>query len=73
MTERASQILAEALALTSVDRAVVVEQLLSSLDRPDAAVDALWAREVEVRLDAYDAGQMAAVSAEEVFTELDEA
>ena len=72
MSERAMQIIEEALRLPATERAVVVEQLLSSLDRPDPGIDALWAKEAEARVEAYDSGQMPAVSAEDVFAELEQ-
>jgi hypothetical protein len=56
-----------------VERVVVVEQLLSSLDRPDPQIDALWAREAEDCRSAYEAGQLQALPAEEVFAELEQA
>ena len=65
------QILQDALALPAVERASIAESLLSSLDRPDPAIDALWAREAEDRLAAYDTGQMKAIPAEEVFAEFE--
>jgi putative addiction module component (TIGR02574 family) len=73
MSERAEQIVEEALRLPPVERAVVVEQLLFSLDRPDPQIDTLWAREAEDRLAAYEAGQLQALPAEEVFAELEQA
>ena len=63
------QILQASIALPPVDRAWIAEELLSSLDRPDISIDALWAVEAEKRLSAYDAGQMKAIPAEEVFAE----
>jgi hypothetical protein len=39
----------------------------TSLDQPDSAIDKLWAKETEDRIDAYEAGEMEAISAEEVF------
>lgn len=73
MSERTVHILEEALRLPAVDRAAVVEQLLSSLDRPDARIDALWAREAEDRLAAFEAGRMPAIAAEEVFADAEPA
>lgn len=72
MSERVSQILEDALQLTPTDRAVVVERLLASLDRPDAQIDALWAVEAESRIAAYEAGRVTAYEAEEVFAELEQ-
>ena len=69
MSERATQILEAALQLPPTERATVAEQLLSSLERPDPQIDALWAREAEARIAAYEAGHMQAFSAEEVLAE----
>jgi putative addiction module component (TIGR02574 family) len=67
MTNLAEDIFAQALALSPLDRAALVEKLLASLDQPDSAIDKLWAKEAEDRIDAYEAGEMEAISAEEVF------
>jgi putative addiction module component (TIGR02574 family) len=49
---------------------LVIEGLLRSLDRPDQALDAIWADEAERRLEAYRAGRLAGIPAEEVFKDL---
>jgi putative addiction module component (TIGR02574 family) len=67
MTNLAEDIFAQALALSPLDRAALVEKLLASLDQPDSAIDKLWAKEAEDRIDAYEVGEMEAISAEEVF------
>ena len=61
------QILKEALALAPKNRASLVEKLLASLDQPDKAIDELWTEEAESRIDAYEAGNLKAISAEQVF------
>jgi putative addiction module component (TIGR02574 family) len=66
MTVRAKELLEEELSLPADERAVLAEGLLTSLDRPDARIDELWARETEERAFAHDAGQMAAYPAEDV-------
>jgi putative addiction module component (TIGR02574 family) len=71
MSIDAQQILESALALPAIDRAAIVESLLSSLDQPDAQIDEIWAEEAERRIAAYGAGQMKAIPAEEVFKEFD--
>jgi putative addiction module component (TIGR02574 family) len=71
MSPTTQQILNDALALPPVERAAVAEQLLYSLDRPDPAVDALWAKEAEDRLAAFEAGALEAIPAEQVFEELE--
>jgi putative addiction module component (TIGR02574 family) len=67
MSEHAEAILEQALLLSPKDRATLVEKLLASLDQPDLAVDALWAKEAEDRISAYEAGELKAIPAEEVF------
>jgi putative addiction module component (TIGR02574 family) len=70
MTDATKKLFREAMRLTAAERAVLVEELLSSLDRPDAALDDLWAKEAEDRLSAFRAGEAEAVPAESVFQEL---
>ena len=50
MAESPEKLLREALQLTPVDRAALVDELLSSLDQPDERIDALWAQEAEEEL-----------------------
>lgn len=51
-------IINQAMALPPEERAIVVEQLLLSLDSPDQALDDLWAEEAEARLDACEHGDL---------------
>jgi len=68
MTIATETILKEALSLKPVERAQLIEELFHSFDKaPDASADLLWAKEVEARLDAYDAGHISSDSAEAVF------
>lgn len=62
------QILKEALELPPVERASLADQLLSSLDKPDEHIDALWRKEVEDRVSAYQSGKIKAVSLKEVLS-----
>jgi hypothetical protein len=66
------QILETALSLPAIDRALIVESLLTSLDQPDTDVDGLWAVQAEDRLAAFDAGKIDAVPADVVFREFDD-
>ena len=71
MPENSEQVLKEALALSSQERAALVEQLLATFQTPpDPHIDELWAREAEDRLDAYDRGELKAVPAEEVLSSI---
>jgi len=63
-------VLRQALELPANDRAALVEELIVSLDKPDPALDALWLKEAESRLAAYRSGELGAVDADEVFSEL---
>jgi putative addiction module component (TIGR02574 family) len=56
----------EALALTPKKRAELVDRLLLSLDETAEAVDALWVKESEDRINAYESGRLKAVSLEDV-------
>jgi putative addiction module component (TIGR02574 family) len=68
MSANSEQILQQVLALSPQDRAEVLERLMASFQiPPDPDLDQLWAKEAEDRLDAYDRGELSAVSAEEVF------
>lgn len=72
MTTRAEHILAEALELPPVERAELVEGIMSSFEfQSRKAVDALWAEEVEDRIEAFDRGEIAAVPADAVFAEIE--
>lgn len=59
-------LLKQALSLPPDKKVQLVDQLLSSLDEPDKAIDALWAKEAENRIDAYERGELKTVSIEEV-------
>lgn len=62
MSETLEKLLCEALQLTLVDRAALIDELLSSLQQPDERVDALWTQEAEERLKAYRAGELKAIA-----------
>ena len=66
MSVETQAILDRALKLPAVDKARLVDELLTSLDKPDEAIDALWRQEVEDRIKAYNAGNLRAVSLEQV-------
>lgn len=59
MTKTAQLVMDEALALPPVDRASIIERLISSFDpKSRAMIDRAWAKEVESRIDAHNAGLM---------------
>lgn len=54
--------------MNPVERAELIEELFHSFDKsPDDRIDACWGKEVESRIDAYDAGHIKADSAEAAF------
>ena len=72
MTTATEHVLAEALGLPPIERAELVEGILSSFDFPSrAACDAAWAQEAEERIDAYDRGDIAATPAAMVFEKIE--
>lgn len=71
MTEAAKKIFQEAMKLPTIERASLIEELLSSMDKPDPELDKLWAKEAEERLAAYRRGDIESYTADEVFAELD--
>ena len=60
-------ILEEAIALQPIEKAELVDSLISSLDKSDSALDQLWAKEAESRLTAYKKGELKSLSINEVF------
>jgi putative addiction module component (TIGR02574 family) len=69
MRPESKDLLKEALDLPPIERAALVDQLLTSLDRPDEAIDEVWRKEIAARLRAYRSGTAATVSAEEILAE----
>jgi len=67
MTAETQQVLEEALRLTPTEKAELIEALLHSFDpSSDRPADSAWAKEIESRIDAYEAGKIPADSAEAV-------
>jgi putative addiction module component (TIGR02574 family) len=66
MSHAAETLIAQATKLPLEERMEVVEQILDSLDQPDATLDAIWAREADDRLAAYRRGEISAVALSEV-------
>ena len=72
MPKHGKQILAEALKLPPVERAELVENLLTSFEfQSRETIDALWVQEAEDRVDAFERGEMAAIPARDVFAEIE--
>ena len=72
MSKLGKEIMAVALKLPASERAVLADELLHSLDKTDPEIDALWAKEAEDRLAAYDRGEIEATDAEAVLAEMRE-
>ena len=71
MTTQAKTVLAEALDLPPIERAGLIERLLASFEFPSSKKkDALWAKEAESRIDAFEQGKIKAISAKKVFESL---
>jgi len=70
MQSSTNLLLRQVMSLPPNERAALVEGIIESLDRPDPSLDALWLKEAEDRLAAYDAGALEAIDADQVFAEL---
>jgi len=69
--EKSKKIFAEALLLSPIERAALIEELFSSFTYTDRiSNDVVWAKEVESRINAYDAGELTSAPADEVFRRL---
>jgi putative addiction module component (TIGR02574 family) len=68
MSPQAREILIEALKLSPIERAELVEQILTSFSFPDRkAIDDRWAAEAEDRIEAFERGEIHSKPADEVF------
>jgi hypothetical protein len=68
MSNNEAQVLEKALALPPDARAELADRLLSSLDTErQRKIDELWAEEAEDRIDAFERGEIRAVSAKKAF------
>ena len=61
-----NEVLKEALSLKPAEKVELIDKLLSSLDKPDAEIDALWAEEAENRIAAYERGETRAITLKRV-------
>ncbi len=66
MPVSAKTLSAQAMQLPPEERLALVDELLDTLDVPDAALDALWAKEAESRLAAYRREEVQAVALSDV-------
>ncbi|NOZ70274.1 MAG: addiction module protein [Deferribacteres bacterium] len=68
MATDTKDIVKDALKLSPLERANLVDHLLSSLDQPDKNIDNLWRIEVEDRIKAYKSGKIKFVTLDEVLS-----
>ncbi len=72
MMEKSKRILAEALELSPIERASLIEELLSSFNFPERKKrDMMWAEEVEDRINAYERGEILSSPAEDVYERIE--
>lgn len=61
-----NELLERALKLSPEDKAILIEQLRDSLEKPDKELDEIWQIESENRIDKFDKGLSKAFSVDEV-------
>ena len=61
-------ILEQVISLQPIEKAELVDTLISSLDKSDSSLDQLWASEAESRLSAYKNGKLKSISLDEVLS-----
>ncbi len=72
MASQAQDVLKQALELTPIERAELVEHILSSFEFADREeISRRWAAEAEARVKAYDEGRMGSTPADLVFEEIE--
>ncbi|HQF78282.1 MAG TPA: addiction module protein [Spirochaetota bacterium] len=68
MIKTKEKLLSEVLKLSPVDKAQIVEDILSSFESRDGeGIDKLWEDEVENRISAYEKGQIKTKPLKDVF------
>lgn len=73
MSARGTELLDEILTLPPQERAQLAERIPDSLSNPSArAIEQMCADEAEARLDAYESGEIEALSEEEAIAWLNE-
>ncbi|MFH0925941.1 MAG: addiction module protein [bacterium] len=59
----------KALELKPPEKMVLIEALVTSLDKPDPKIARKWIQEAEARLEEYRKGRRKGIPAEEIFGE----
>jgi putative addiction module component (TIGR02574 family) len=62
----ADKILKDASTLSPSEKAQLIDKLISTLDKSDKEIDELWAKESEDRIDAYEQGELKAITIKDV-------
>jgi len=62
----ADRIFNEASALSPIDKAWLIDKLISDLDKSDPEINDLWVKEAEDRIDAYEQGKMKSITLEKL-------
>ena len=66
MNASTQAIIEQANKLSVNEKIELIDALLASVDKPDGEIDALWAKEAEDRLAAYQRGDIKAVDLNQV-------
>ncbi len=61
------ELLEEAIKLKPIDRALLIEELVNSIDEPDKKLDKVWLDEAEARLKSHREGKSKGVTFLDVF------
>lgn len=61
------EIIESVLKLSPPERLLIIEEILKSLDEPDAEIEKIWIEEAEKRLQAYRDGKLKGIPIEEIF------
>ena len=66
MNVTSENIIKQTSQLSANEKIELIDALLATVDKPDAAIDALWAKEAEDRLAAYQNGEIQALNLNQV-------
>ncbi|MHB8836104.1 MAG: addiction module protein [Candidatus Methylomirabilia bacterium] len=69
MTTKAEKLATEIGTLSDVEKLHLLDSIIADLDRPDPAIDRIWADEARKRWAAHKAGRSRAASYEEVMAD----
>ncbi len=73
MTATTERVLNDALALSPIERAELIQRLFQSFDvSEDSHIDTAWTEEIEYRIEAYDKGLLTASPAEDVLARINQ-